>query len=259
MIGIIRAERKGGYIMDFKEVIEKSQEYYENFITRSVYNSNRIEGSTLSYVETYAIIFNDNSFSLSDIKPREIYEAINLKYALQQSLKILEKEDNEMNSSFIIKLNEIINRNIKGTTGYRKIAVYIRGADFVPPEPSVVPRLIMEKLYLYHNDDRSLIERIADFHIQFEHIHPFEDGNGRTGRLLINHELIRNGEMPIVIPEKMRTIYFEYLANYDVKGLAKMITELQKVEKEKMNEYFKDTSQEKHSLDREDDFVDKDV
>ena len=226
--------------MDFKEAIAKSKEYYENFITRSVHNSNRIEGSTLSYVETYAIIFNDNSFSLSDIKPREIYEAINLKYAMQKSLEILEKQDNEINSSFIIKLNEIINKNIKDTTGYRKISVYIRGADFVPPEPSIVPRLIMEKLYLYHNDDRSLIERIADFHIQFVHIQPIE--NGRTGRLLINHELIRNGEMPVVIPEKMKTKYFEYLANYDVKGFANMIIELQKVEKEKMNEYLKDTT-----------------
>lgn len=164
MISIIRAERKGGYKIDFKEAIAKSQEYYENFITRSVHNSNKIEGSTLSYVETYAIIFNDNAFSLSDIKPREIYEAINLKYALQQSLKILEKQENEMNSSFIIELNEIINKNIKDTTGYRKIAVYIRGSDFVPPEPSEVPGLKMEKLYLYHNDDHSLMHILKILH-----------------------------------------------------------------------------------------------
>lgn len=85
-----------------------------------------------------------------------------------------------------------------------------------------------------------LLERIADFHIQFEHIHPFEDGNGRTGRLLINHELIRNNEIPIVTLIIKEAEYFEYLQNYDVKGLAHMIEELQKVEKEKMNLYVKE-------------------
>lgn len=236
----------------FKKTIKESQEYYENFITRSVHSSNKIEGNTLSYAETYAIIFNDNSFSLSDVKPREIYEAINLKYALQESLK---QQDNEINSSLIVKLNEIINKNIKDTSGYRKIPVFIRGADFVPPEAKYVPNMMMEQLYLYNHSTLPLLERIADFHIQFEHIHPFEDGNGRTGRLLINHELIRNNELPIVIPDNKRAEYFEYLQNYDVKGLANMIKELQMIEKEKINSYRKEIVDEN----MEDDFKDNDI
>ncbi len=97
----------------FQEAIENSQEYYENFITRSVHSSNKIEGNTLSYVETYAIIFNDNSFSLSEVKPREIFEAINLKYAMQESLNKLAQDDNGLSPTFIQKLNEIINKNTK--------------------------------------------------------------------------------------------------------------------------------------------------
>lgn len=115
----------------FRQAISESQDYYENFITRNVHGSNQIEGNTLSYVETYAIIFNDNTFSLSDVKPRELYEAINLKYALKISLDNIEEE---LNASFIIELNEMINKNIKETSGYRKVPVYIRGADFVPAE-----------------------------------------------------------------------------------------------------------------------------
>ena len=92
--------------MKFTDAIKESKEYYENFITRSVNDSNRIEGNTLSYVETYAIIFNDNSFTLKNAKPREIYEAINLKYALTESLRILNTEQNEMSASFIIRINE---------------------------------------------------------------------------------------------------------------------------------------------------------
>lgn len=240
----------------FKKAIKESQDYYENFITRSVHSSNKIEGNTLSYAETYAIIFNDNSFSLSDVKPREIYEAINLKYALQESLK---QQDNEINPSLIVKLNEIINKNIKDTSGYRKIPVFIRGADFVPPEAKYVSNMVMEQLYFYNHSTLPLLERIADFHIQFEHIHPFEDGNGRTGRLLINHELIRNNEIPIVIPDNKRAEYFEYLQNYDVKGLAHMIEELQKVEKEKMNLYVKEIVSEDIDKSIEEDFEDRDI
>lgn len=218
----------------FIKAIRESQEYYENFITRSVHSSNRIEGNTLSYAETYAIIFNDNSFSLSGIRPREIYEAINLKYALTESLK---HQEDEINSAFIIKLNEIINRNIKDTSGYRRVPVFVRGADFVPPEAKYVPNMVMEQIYFYNQSPLPLLEKIAEFHIRFEHIHPFEDGNGRTGRLLINHELIRNNEVPIVIIDERRAEYFRYLQDYDAQGLARMIQELQEVEKEKMRSY----------------------
>lgn len=66
---------------------------------------------------------------------------------------------------------------------------------------------------------------------------PSSDGNGRTGRVLINHQLLSQNEIPIVIPEDRRTEYFEYLQNYDVEGFSNMIKELQKVELNKMKEY----------------------
>ena len=115
--------------------------------------------------------------------------------------------------------------------------MFIKGADFVPPNPELVPNKMSELLYQYNNENISLIERISNFHIEFEHIHPFEDGNGRTGRVLINHELIRNNEIPIVIPEERRIEYFEYLQNYDIDGFNKMIKELQEIEINKMKEY----------------------
>ena len=216
----------------FLEAI-KNQDYYENFITRSVKNSNAIEGNTLSYAETYSILFVDESLPLQNVNPRELYEAINLKYALTHSLK----NNGKLGNGIIIKINELINKNIKDTTGFRKEKVFIKGADFVPPEPFLVPSKMSELLYNYENSDLPLIENIANFHINFEHIHPFEDGNGRTGRVLINHELISSGEIPIVIPEERRIEYFEYLANYDIDGLANMIRELQQVEISKMKEY----------------------
>ena len=200
----------------FLEAI-KNKDYYENFITRSIKSSNAIEGNTLSYAETYAIVFADESLPLQNVNPRELYEAINLKYALTYSMENINKLDN----GFIIKINEFINKNINEYSGFRKSKVFIKGADFVPPNPEFVPSKMNELLYQYKNNDLDVLENIADFHIRFEHIHPFNDGNGRTGRVLINHELISNNEIPIVIPEERRIEYFNYLQNYDVEGLKK--------------------------------------
>ena len=218
----------------FLKAIEK-QHYYENFITRSIKSSNAIEGNTLSYVETYSIVFAEESLPLQNINPRELYEAINLKYALNYSLEHLDS----FNTSLIIKINELINKNIKDTKGYRTGKVLIKGADFVPPQASLVPSMLNELVYQYQNSEAPLLERIAFFHIGFERIHPFEDGNGRTGRVLINHMLINENQVPLVIPEEKRIEYFEYLQNEDTIGLAKMFADLQEKEKAKIKEYTK--------------------
>ena len=71
----------------------KSKEYLEDFVTRSTYHSNSIEGSTLTYAETYAILYNDNSFKIEGKEPREIYEAINHKEALELVFEHLKNKD----------------------------------------------------------------------------------------------------------------------------------------------------------------------
>ena len=222
---------------DFFEAIEMSQDYYENFITRNIYNSNRIEGSTLSYADTYAIVFKDDSFTLSKVKPRELYEAINLKYANDYSFNHLNEP---LSIKTIIEMNRYINKNIDEREGLRKSQVYIRGADFVPPRPDAVPYQMQQLLFDYEHSDLDDLLKVADFHIRFEHIHPFVDGNGRTGRLLINHMLLQKDMMPVVIKSEDRSRYFELLANYDRDGLKAMIEELQTFEIEKLNDYTAD-------------------
>ena len=98
--------------MTILEFILDNQNYLEDLITRSTYHSNAIEGSTLTYAETYAILYNDNSFKISDKEPREIYEAINHKKALELVFNKL-KSNEDFSESFIKNLNEIINRDIK--------------------------------------------------------------------------------------------------------------------------------------------------
>ncbi len=204
--------------MTFWEAI-KNQSYYENFITRSTYHTNSIEGSTLTYADTYAIIFNDNSFKVS-AKPREIYEAINHKYALSSMLEAIRNEE-QLSERLIINLAVLINKNIRDISGYRTVPVLIRGAEHHPIPPKDIKQAMLYYVYNYNHDDGcSIYEKIADYHIRFERIHPFEDGNGRTGRLLINFGLLSDGKAPIVIDQDDRSEYFEYLAKQDVIGLA---------------------------------------
>lgn len=222
--------------MTILEFILDNQNYLEDLITRSTYHSNAIEGSTLTYAETYAILYNDNSFKISGKEPREIYEAINHKKALELVFNKL-KSNEDFSESFIKNLNEIINRDIKNTEGYRNVQVFIQGSEHIPPEPQKISNLMMYYIYNYNHDEQNIFNKIARYHIEFERIHTFEDGNGRTGRLLINYELLKNNLPPVVITKEDRIKYFEFLKNTDVNGLSKWLNELSAREKERMEKF----------------------
>ena len=222
--------------MTILEFILSNKNYLEDLITRSTYHSNAIEGSTLTYAETYAILYNDNSFKIEGKEPKEIYEAINHKKALELVFKNLENDEN-FDERFIKKLNETINRDIKDTEGYRTVQVFIRGSEHIPPAPEKIPNLMTYFVYNYNHDEEDIFTKIARYHIEFEKIHPFEDGNGRTGRLLLNYELLKNDIPPVVISKEERVKYFEFLKNNDSTGLAEWLKELSTEEKERIEKF----------------------
>ncbi len=222
-------------IIDF---IMENKNYLEDFITRSTFHSNAIEGSTLTYAETYAILFNDNSFKINNKEPREIYEAINHKKAINKIFEKLKTNELELTEKFIKQLNETINQDIRNTIGYRNVSVIIRGSDHIPPTQEQVPNLMMYFVYNYNNDNNDdIFYKIANYHINFESIHPFEDGNGRTGRLLMNFELLKNNLPPIVIPNEERAKYFELLRSNDIIGLANWLKELSDFELQRLKSF----------------------
>ena len=227
--------------MTILEFVLNNSEYLQDLITRSTYHSNAIEGSTLTYAETYAILYNDNSFKIEGKEPREIYEAINHKKALELVFKNLQN-NSDFDEKFIKNLNKTINRDIKDTDGYRSVQVFIQGSEHIPPEPEKVPNLMMYYIYNYNHDEQDVFSKIARYHIEFEKIHPFEDGNGRTGRLLINYELLKNNLPPVVISKDDRVKYFEFLRNNDFTGLAEWLKDLSNIEEKRMEKFgYKNT------------------
>ena len=222
--------------MTIFEFILNNKDYLEDLITRSTYHSNAIEGSTLTYAETYAILYNDNSFKIQGKEPREIYEAINHKNALDLVFKNLQNKD-LFDERFIKSLNETINKNIKETDGYRTVQVFIRGSEHIPPAPEKIPNLMNYYVYNYNNDTQEIFNKIAKYHIEFEKIHPFEDGNGRTGRLLLTYELLKNNLPTVVISKEDRVKYFEFLRNNDILGLAKWFNVLSNEELKRMEKF----------------------
>ena len=123
--------------------------YFEDFITRSTYHSNAIEGSTLSYAETYAILWNDNSLQVT-ATARELYEAINHKYALSLALEEMQVP---LSERLVKRIAQAINKNINEIGGYRTISVLIRGAEHLPPKPNQVNQLMMQLVHEYNHAD----------------------------------------------------------------------------------------------------------
>ena len=216
--------------MRVREFIFGNRAYLEDWITRSVYHSNAIEGNTLSYAETYAILWNDNSFPIR-ATARELYEATNLKYALRY---VLDHLDEELSEGMIQEIARRINKSIDEIDGYRTVQVFIQGAEHLPPAPAQVKSQMMYFVYNYRTTTyQDLYEKLAVTHLTFERIHPFADGNGRTGRVLLSYELLRNDQLPLVIPQNSRTDYFRLLADQDAPGLADFLRQCHQAELER--------------------------
>lgn len=218
------------------EFMRSHRAYFEDFVTRSTYHSNAIEGSTLSYAETYAILWNDNTLKIR-ATARELYEAINYKYALSVAFG---DEDARLSEGLIKKIGVAVNRNISEIGGYRTTRVGIRAAEHIPPSPEQVRFMMTELVHAYNSDidqGRDAYLREAEFHVRFERIHPFEDGNGRTGRILLNRGLLLSGCAPAVISIDDRAEYMSLIANIDIEGLSALLRRLADSEVERMEAF----------------------
>lgn len=184
----------------------------EDFAVTFTYHSNAIEGNTLTLNET-ALVLQGVTI---DKKPlRDHMEAIGHKQAFDYVCDIVRGKE-EISEKLIKNIHDLVLMGKPQDKGvYRKVPVKISGSSHVPPEPYLVAEQ-MEDLILKKQSWQSkhIIEQIALTHLVFESIHPFIDGNGRTGRLLLNLELMENGYPPINIKYTDVKRYFDAFEKY---------------------------------------------
>ena len=211
----------------------------EEFLIDFTYNSNAIEGNTLTLKETALVL---EGMTIDQKPLKDHLEAVGHRDAFLYVQDIATK-DIPLDESVIKNIYALVLMDRPEDKGiYRRIPVRIMGAYTEPVQPYLIEPKIAE--LLAENEQRretmNPIERIARFHLEFEGIHPFIDGNGRTGRLLLNLDLIRNGYPPINVKFTDRKRYYDAFDAYYRDGNAdEMINLIAGYVDERLDEYFR--------------------
>ncbi|MCI3027528.1 Fic family protein [Desemzia sp. C1] len=208
-----------------KHFLEKfTQEYLDDILVRLAHHSAGIEGNTISLPATVSIIVNGTLPTSSRATVREFYEIENHKQAFGRMASLLINEDS-LSVSIIKEIYADLTDRLQYDKGqFKKSENMIIGAEFQTASPEETPVLVTQLVdnlqYRLEtaktNEDKLLA--ILDTHIQFERIHPFSDGNGRTGRMIIMYSLLKEGFPPLIIEKETKAQYVEFLANQDVEG-----------------------------------------
>ena len=182
-------------------------------IPESVYNSNAIENSTLTLEETEKILL--EQMLSRNVSVREVFEAVNLARVIAYQRN--RADDAGLSKERVLLLHQMligaIDDDIAGR--FRQRGEYVRVGAHIAPAPEQVESMIDEILLQYASDlDSYFLDTIARFHLDFEVIHPFCDGNGRVGRVIINAQLLKHGLPPLIIRNSEKQTYYRAFREY---------------------------------------------
>lgn len=201
------------------------QKYLDWFVTSFTYNSNSIEGSTLTLQETSLVLFDKITPPEKPIK--DVKEAENHKKAFEHVLTY----DGPITQAFVTRIHQILfDDTLEEAGAFRNLQVYIRGTQFLPAKPEQVEKEFNQLVKWIKKAEKRYhpIVITAYTHAMFESIHPFIDGNGRTGRLLLNYQLKKHGYPFIDIKQERKLDYYKALQAFnqgDLKLLIHLIIE----------------------------------
>lgn len=179
----------------------------------NVYNSNAIENSTLTLRETEEILLGKELSR--DVLVREVLEAKNLERVIAHKRSKVEQDP--LSEQLILSLHNILLSGIDDFIAgrFRQSGEYVRVGTHIAPPPKYVVPMIAEILFAYADDlDGYCLDQIAKFHLDFETIHPFCDGNGRTGRVIINFQLLQSGFPRVIIRNEQKQNYYAAFGDY---------------------------------------------
>lgn len=215
------------------------EEYMLDLCVRMAHHSTAIEGNTLTQDETASILL--NGYIGRAMQEREFYEVKNYKKMFPfiiQSIQDLRKIDNEL----IKEIHNILMDNLIDNKGhFKKIENLIVGSNLQTTKPFLVPATLKNlndnlnfRLQNTKDEDEKILA-ILEYHIKFEEIHPFSDGNGRTGRTLMVYSCLEQDLVPIVISKESKNRYIHILRTKDIKDFFYLAKELQTHEKTRID------------------------
>ena len=231
-----KIEKIESFKVEYKNLIKnitkkQMKDILDRFTVNFTYESNAIEGNSLT-LKDVTLILNENIVPKGkDL--REVYETRNTRIANE----MLFNNKVKINIKDILKIHSILIKDTDISEGFKKLPNFLlmRDVKTVPPEKTEQKMKELVELYDELKKKEHPIKLAADFHGRFEKIHPFEDGNGKVGRILINAILLEKGYPPIIIRKTMRPSYFNALEAYDNGHKSK----LQRFLLEKMEKTFK--------------------
>ena len=186
----------------------------DEFVIEHTYDSNAIEGNTLTLRETALIL--QEGLTIAEKPIKDHLEAIGYRDAFEYIVTLADA-GTPLSERVIKEIHSLVLMNDRQNRGvYRSVPVTILGALHTPPQPYLVP-VQMEQLLANYEDMKNrlhIVEAVAEFHLRFEGVHPFIDGNGRTGRLILNLELIKAGLLPVNIKFADRRRYYDAFDAY---------------------------------------------
>lgn len=218
------------------------EEYLQDVLVRLAHHSSAIEGNTISLPDTVSIILHNTI--PGGYSKREFFEIENHRDAFTYVIdRLYEKEPLR---TYIIKdiHDKLMDRLLIDKGQFKTVENAIQGADFLTAAPHETPMLIQQWVdnlnYQLDNakSDKDIVRVVIDFHIQFERIHPFTDGNGRTGRMLMNYSLMQKDLPPLIIQGSERAKYTNLLAKQDIDGFTEFAYQLIQEEAKRMDRFI---------------------
>ncbi|MBU1975009.1 MAG: Fic family protein [Nanoarchaeota archaeon] len=196
------------YRQKMKASKDEIKVYEEELITRFTYNTSRIEGSSLTFADTRMLL--QEHITPGNRPLRDVQETENHKKAF-----LLLKTHQQITRKLIMDLHKTLKAGVSDDAGIFRTA-QVTVANLVPVRADLIEQEI-KNLILWNKKNQKMhtIERVCTFHALFERIHPFFDGNGRVGRLLLNFMLMQEGYPPVIIQNKNRRRYYAALRKAD--------------------------------------------
>ncbi len=188
---------------------------YHELQVRMTYNSNHIEGSRLTEEQT-RLIFETQTVGGEGVLVDDVLETVHHFRAIDICI---DRAEEVLTEDFIKKLHYILKHDTKDSTlGWFAVGDYKKRANVVggreTAKPKEVPQKMKELLAEYNAKPKVTIEDIVGFHAAFEYIHPFQDGNGRVGRLIALKECLRHGIVPFIIEDRKKAFYYRGLSEW---------------------------------------------